>query len=91
MALGRAGGQGSPLPPPPRAGGREASKQREQWDYSRNLPRGEVASNFTIESIKWMNSFWTAASSEDAYSLINLEMVVLPTPTETGMEPRNSR
>ena len=91
MALGWADGQSSPLPPPPRAGGREGSKQREQWGYSRNLPRGEVASNFTIVSMKWMNGFWTAASSEDAQSLIDLEMVVLPTPTETGMEPGNSR
>ena len=41
--------------------------------------------------MKWMNGFWTAASSEDAQSLIDLEMVVLPTPTETGMEPGNSR
>lgn len=91
MALGCAGRQSRPLPPPPRAGGREESKQREQWDYSRNLPRGEAASNFTIVSMKWMNGFWTAASSEDAHSLIDQEMAVLPTPTETGKEPGNSR
>ena len=65
MALGRA----DRIDLWPALGWREGeSKQREQWDYSRNLPRGEVVSNFTIVSMKWMNSFWTAASSEDALS-----------------------
>lgn len=65
MALGRADRIDLWLP----LGWREGeSKQREQWDYSRNLPRGEVVSNFTIVLMKWMNGFWTAASSEDALS-----------------------
>lgn len=67
------------------------SRQREQRGHGRDVPKGEVVSNFKVVSMKWMSMFWTPDSSKDAHSFIDQETVVLPTPIKTSMEPGNSR
>lgn len=53
----------------------------------RDVLREEVVSNFKIASVKWMNVFWTPASSENTHSFIVQEMVIIPTPIKMGLEP----
>lgn len=53
----------------------------------RDVLREEVVSNFKIVSMKWMNGFWTPASSENTHSSIVQEMVILPAPIKMDLEP----
>ena len=59
--------------------------------HGRDVPGGEVISTFEAVLMTWVSVFWTPASSENSHHIIVQEMAILPTPTNSGTEPSNSR